>query len=472
MARFIALILAIHLVVPAARGQTPPPNIVLIFTDDQGYADVGCFGATGFKTPNLDRLAAEGRKFTDFHVAQAVCSASRVALLTGCYPNRVGFSGALGPRSKIGLNTAETTIASLLKKRGYATGMAGKWHLGDNSKFLPTQHGFDEYLGVPYSNDMWPYHPEAKPGAYPPLPLYENASIVQEGLTGEDQALLTSKYADRALRFIEQNKDRPFFFYLAPNMPHVPLFASDAFKGKSDAGVYGDVIMEIDHAVGRILESLERNHLTENTLVIFTSDNGPWLSYGNHAGSASPLREGKGTSFEGGTRVPCIMRWPRHIPAGTTCTEPLMTIDILPTIAAITGTALPPQRIDGANILPFLKGDTAAKNPHLAYFTYYNRNDLQAVRSGRWKLVLEHRSRTMQDQPQGSEGKPGKYRMQNIPKALYDLSVDIAETTDVSATNPEMVAHLEALAETARADLGDDLTGRAPTGSRPVGRVD
>ncbi len=472
MTRLFALLLALSLLTPAVVADTTLPNIVLIFTDDQGYADVGCFGAKGFKTPHLDRLAAQGRKFTDFHVAQAVCSASRVALLTGCYPNRIGFSGALGPRSKIGLNPAETTIASLLKQRGYATGMAGKWHLGDHATFLPTRHGFDEYLGIPYSNDMWPYHPEAKGGAYPPLPLYENDAIIKEGLTGDDQALLTTQYADRAIRFIEKNKSRPFFFYLAPNMPHVPLFASASFKGKSQAGLYGDVIMEIDDAVGRILDALDHHGLTDNTLVIFTSDNGPWLSYGNHAGSALPLREGKGTSFEGGTRVPCIMRWPKQIPAGSICAEPLMTIDLLPTLAVITGATLPPQRIDGANVLPFLTSDPAAKNPHPAYFTYYNRNDLQAVRSGRWKLVLEHRSRTMAHQPQGRDGKPGKYRMQVIPKALYDLEADIAESTDVSAANPEIVARLEALAETARADLGDDLTGRAPTGARPVGRIE
>ena len=467
MPRILALLLAAGLLASAALAESIPPNIVLIFTDDQGYADVGCFGAKRFKTPHLDRLAEKGRKFTDFHVAQAVCSASRAALLTGCYPNRIGFSGALGPRSKIGLNNSESTIASVLKRRGYVTGMAGKWHLGDRESFLPTNHGFDEYLGVPYSNDMWPYHPEAKPGSYPPLPLYENTAINKDGLNGDDQSLLTSQYTDRAIRFIERNKGRPFFFYLAPNMPHVPLFASERFKGRSEAGPYGDVLMEIDDAVGRIVETLDRQGLTQNTLIIFTSDNGPWLSYGDHAGSAAPLREGKGTSFEGGTRVPCIMQWPGHIPAGSTCSEPLMTIDILPTLAAITGAELPPLRIDGANILPFLTGDPDARNPHPAYFTYYNRNDLQAVRSGRWKLILEHRSRTMAGQPQGTNGTPGKYRMQTVPKALYDLTNDIAETTDVSASNPEVLARLEALAETARADLGDDLTGRAPTGSRP-----
>jgi arylsulfatase A len=448
------------------------PNIVLIFTDDQGYADVGCFGSKSIPTPHLDQLAKDGRKFTDFHVAQAVCSASRAALLTGCYPNRIGFSGALGPRSKIGLNPNETTIARLLKQKGYATGMAGKWHLGDHPNFLPTQHGFDEYLGVPYSNDMWPHHPEAKSGAYPPLPLYENNSPLKSGLTGEDQALLTGQYAERAVQFIEKNKDRPFFFYLAPNMPHVPLFVSDRFKGKSGAGLYADVIMEIDDAVGQVLAALKRNGLEHNTLVIFTSDNGPWLSYGNHAGSATPLREGKGTSFEGGTRVPCIMRWPARIPANSTCTEPLMTIDILPTIAAITDAPLPNHRIDGQSILPFLTADPAAKNPHPAYFTYYNHNDLQAVRAGRWKLVLNHRSRTMQDQPQGANGKPGKYRMQSVPQALYDLQSDLSESIDVAKQNPHIVADLERLAEIARADLGDDLTRRTPSGTRPVGRVD
>ncbi|MGC9034989.1 MAG: sulfatase family protein, partial [Verrucomicrobiia bacterium] len=276
-----------------------PPNIIIIFADDLGYADVVCYGAKGLKTPNIDRLAKEGIRFTDFYVAQPVCSASRAALLTGCYPNRIGISGALSPSSKIGINQNEITLAELLKQKGYATAIIGKWHLGHHSQFLPTRHGFDEYFGLPYSNDMWPLHPEAKPGTYPPLPLYENETIINPNVSPRDQEQLTTQYTERAVRFIEKNKNRPFFLYLAHSMPHVPLYVSDKFKGKSKIGLYGDVIMEIDWSVGQILEAIKRNNLDDNTLIIFTSDNGPWLSYGNHAGKAAPLREGKGTVFEG-----------------------------------------------------------------------------------------------------------------------------------------------------------------------------
>ena len=458
---------------PAAHAQSSlpqrPPNVVLIFTDDQGFGDVGVYGAKGFQTPNLDKMAAEGRRFTDFHVAQPVCSASRIALLTGCYPNRIGFHGALGPNSKIGISDREETLGKLFKKKGYATGMAGKWHLGDRPQFLPTRHGFDEYLGVPYSNDMWPFHPEAKPGTYPPLPLVEGDSIVKSGLTPTDQEQLTVQYADRAVRFIEWNKDRPFFFYLAPNMPHVPLHVSERFKGKSGSGLYGDVIMEIDWAVGEVLAALRRCGVDDRTLVIFTSDNGPWLSYGRHAGSAGPWREGKGTTFEGGHREPCIMRWPGKIPAGTVCHEPLMTIDLFPTLARLINADLPKHKIDGLDVWPILSGDSNAKNPHPAYFFYYNVNSLQAVRSGDWKLFFPHTSRSIEGQPPRDHGIPNKYRPLKVPQSLYNLRDDPGETQDVAAKHPDIVQKLETLAETIRADLGDDLTHRAPTGNRPPG---
>src|SRR6266853_3070619 len=278
----------------AARAATLP-NIVIIFTDDQGYADVGVFGAKGFQTPNLDRLASQGRIFRNFHVAQPVCSASRTALLTGCYPNRLGIHGALGPKDRHGIADSEMTLAQLVKQKGYATAIMGKWHLGHHPQFLPTRHGFDEYFGLPYSNDMWPNHPEAKPGTFPSLPLFDNDRVAIPDVTHEDQAQLTTWYTERAVKFIEKNKDHPFFLYVAHNMPHVPLHVSDKFKGQSARGLYGDVIMEIDWSVGQILDSLESNGLDEKTLVVFTSDNGPWLLYGNHAGSALPLREGKTT---------------------------------------------------------------------------------------------------------------------------------------------------------------------------------
>src|ERR1051325_5560012 len=347
------------------------PNIVIIFTDDQGYADVGVFGAKGFQTPNLDRLAKEGCKFTNFHVAQPVCSASRTALLTGCYPNRLGIHGALGPLAKHGINDNEMTLAELLKQKGYATGMAGKWHLGRPTQFLPVHHGFDEYFGLPYSNDMWPRHPEAKKGTYPPLPLIEGDQVLKLGLDHQDQQQLTTQYTERAVKFIERNHDRPFFFYLAHSMPHVPLHVSDKFKGKSKQGLYGDVIMEIDWSAGEVMKALKKHKVEDTTWVIFTSDNGPWLSYGNHAGSAGPLREGKGTCWEGGTREPCIMRWPGKIPKGATNDRMLMTIDLFPTIAKLVGAELPKHRIDGLDVWPLLAGEKGAKNPHDAYFSYY-----------------------------------------------------------------------------------------------------
>jgi arylsulfatase A len=465
------LILSLAALCLAARAAERPPNVVIIFTDDQGYADVGSFGAKGFTTPHLDRMAAEGRRFTDFHAAQAVCSASRAALLTGCYPNRFGIHGAFGPGSKVGIPAAEMTLGELVKQSGYATAIYGKWHLGDRPEFLPTRHGFDEYFGVPYSNDMWPNHPEAKPGAYPPLPLIEGERRVRVGLTGEDQEQLTTWYAERAVSFIERHKDQPFLLCVTPNMPHVPLYVSGKFKGKSEGGLYGDVIMEIDWAVGEILAALRKNGLDENTLVIFTSDNGPWLSYGNHSGSAGPLREGKGTTFDGGHREPFIARWPGKIPAGTVCDEPAMTIDLFPTIARLTGAKLPAHKIDGLDIWPLLAGESGAKNPHDAYFFYYNQNELQAVRSGEWKLFFAHKSRSMEGQAPGKDGIPGKYRMLPIDPALYNMKDDIGESNNLASTNPEIVKRLTALAEQARADLGDRLTGRAGSGRREPGRA-
>jgi arylsulfatase A len=314
---------------PGREGR--PPNIVLVFADDMGYGDLGCYGARGWKTPNLDRLARQGIRFTDFYVPQAVCSASRAALLTGCYPNRVGILGALGPASRVGISDRETTLAQLLKTRGYATAIYGKWHLGCQPQFLPTRHGFDEYYGLPYSNDMWPNHPTAK---FPDLPLIEGEKTIA---LNPDQTQLTTAYTEHAASFINRHRDGPFFLYVPHSMPHVPLHVSARYRGKSEQGLYGDVIEEIDWSVGEILKALDRNGLERNTIVIFLSDNGPWLSYGSHAGSAAPLREGKATSFEGGVREPAIFRWPGHIPTGQVCREPAMTIDVLPTLAGIAG---------------------------------------------------------------------------------------------------------------------------------------
>ena len=451
---------------PSAR---PTPNVVIVFTDDQGYGDVGCFGAQGYKTPNLDRMAEEGRRFTSFYVAQAVCSASRTALLTGCYPNRVGIMGALGPQSKHGINADEMTLAEVFKQKGYATAIYGKWHLGHHPQFLPTRHGFDEYFGLPYSNDMWPLHPTAG-DRFPALPWFENETVINADVQPEDQRHLTTTYTEHAVDFIKRNRSRPFFLYVPHSMPHVPLYVSDKHQNKAEQGRYGDVIMEIDWSVGQILATLERLDLDEKTLMIFTSDNGPWLSYGNHAGSAGPLREGKGTSWEGGVRVPCIMRWPGFIPPGTLCNEIAATIDILPTLAGLIGAELPADRvIDGKDIWPLIAGTEAAKSPHEAYYYYWG-NHLQGVRSGRWKLHFPHSYRSLTETP-GRDGKPDGYTQQKTDLALFDLENDIGETTNVAEQHPEVVARLNALADVAREDLGDSATQQKGVNVREPGRL-
>jgi arylsulfatase A len=458
---------------PSAAAQRLP-NIVIIFIDDQGYGDIGPFGAKGYTTPNLDRMAAQGCKFTNFHVPQPVCSASRAGLLTGCYPNRIGIHGALGPAAKLGIAGSELTLAELVKQKGYATGMAGKWHLGRPKQFLPTHHGFDEYFGLPYSNDMWPLHPEAKKGAYPPLPLIEGDTEIKSDLGHEDQNRLTTQYTERAVKFIEKNKDRPFFFYLAHTMVHVPLHVSDKFRGKSQQGLYGDACMEVDWSVGEVLAALKRAGVEENTWVIYTSDNGPWLSYGNHAGSAGPLREGKGTCWEGGTREPTLMRWPGKIPAGTTNEAMLMTIDLFPTIAKLIGAELPRHKIDGLDAWPLIAGQKGTTNPHEGYAFYYEQNQLQAVVSadGRWKLQLPHSYRTLGGRPGGRDGIPAKYETRKVNVSeLYDLQSDIGETTNVAEKQAEIVKRLEDFAEKTRADLGDSLTDRIGKGVREPGRV-
>ena len=442
------------------------PNIVIIFTDDQGYADVGVFGAKGFETPNLDRMAAEGTKFTDFYVAQPVCSASRAGLLTGCYPNRVGILGALFPDSQHGIHDDEMTIAEVVKQRGYATAIYGKWHLGHLTRFLPTRHGVDEYFGLPYSNDMWPKNPTASEGRFPPLPLIDGEKAIAHN---PDQTQLTTWYTERAVAFIEQHKDRPFFLYVPHSMPHVPLYVSDKFKGKSEQGLYGDVIMEIDWSVGQILGALKKHGLDENTLVIYTSDNGPWLSFGNHAGSAQPLREGKGTTWDGGVREPTIMRWPGEIPAGRVCSEPAMTIDILPTIAGLIGAELPQHKIDGQDIWPLLSGQPGATSPQEAYYFYWGRH-LQGIRSGKWKLHFPHEYRSLKGEP-GRDGLPGQYMQLKTGLALYDLENDIEELHNVADQYPEVVKRLQTLAEKARKDLGDSATGQEGEGVRPPGRL-
>lgn len=476
----VATLLLIELLLGAGTAAARSPNVVIIYTDDQGWADVGAFGAQGFETPRLDRLAEEGRKFTNFYVAQPVCSASRAGLMTGCYPNRLGIHGALGPNSLIGVNADETTLAELCKRQGYATAMLGKWHLGHHREFLPLQHGFDEYYGLPYSNDMWPLHPDLvklpptaaeRKRRYPPLPIYQDNEIVDPEVTPDDQAKITTELTRRAVSFIEQQGDRPFFLYVAHPQPHVPLFVSDQHAGQTARGLYGDVIAEIDWSVGQILDALARARLADDTLLVFASDNGPWLSYGEHGGSAGHLREGKGTTFEGGVRVPCIMRWPEKIPAGTVCDEPLMTIDLLPTIAGRIGANLPERKIDGRDVWPLLAGEADARSPHEAYFFYYQQGDLQAMRSGPWKLHFPHAYRTLAGRPGGVGGAPVAYQEMRVGMELYNLHNDPSESRDVAAEHPEVVERMSQLASAMRADLGDRLTGVDGAGVRRPGRV-
>ncbi len=445
------------------------PNFVIIFTDDQGYADVGKYGAKDFTTPNLDKMADEGVRFTDFYVAASSCSPSRAALMTGCYPQRVGIPFVLFPERNgkpsrdtvIGLNKNETTIAEVLKSRGYATACVGKWHLGHHKKFLPTHHGFDGYFGLPYSNDMRPENSKS----YPPLPLIDGDEPVE---LNPDQTYLTTRYTERAVDFIEKNKDKPFFLYLAHSMPHVPLYVSDKFKGKSEQGMYGDVIMEIDWSVGQVMDALKRNGIDDNTLVFFTCDNGPWIIYGNHAGSAGPLREAKGTSFDGGQRVPAICRWPGKIPAGSVCSEPVVSIDLLPTFAEFAGAKPVKNKIDGKDIRALLMGKPGAESPHEAIY-FYRGWVLEGVRSGKWKLHLPHSYRT--PEKIGNDGKGGKYTQERIGLSLFNLEQDIGEQNDVSDQHPEVVERLLKLADKMRQDLGDKAENIRGTGKRKPGKI-
>ncbi|MEK6478831.1 sulfatase [Catalinimonas sp. 4WD22] len=456
------------------------PNIVLIYADDLGYGDLGTYGALQYQTPNLDKLAAEGMRFTNFEVAQAVCSASRAAILTGCYSNRVGIGGALNPHAKIGLNPEEETIAELVKRAGnYATAMYGKWHLGHLKPFLPSQQGFDDYVGVPYSNDMWKWtydmqlateETHARKASYPELPLMAGDTVFKTIEDLDDQAELTTIYTERAVEFINKNKDQPFLLCVPHSMPHVPLAVSDKFKGKSEQGLYGDVIMEIDWSVGEIMKALEKHGLTENTLVIFTSDNGPWLNFGEHAGSTGGLREGKGTSFEGGQRVPCLMKWPAQIPAGSVCNQLASTIDFLPTFADILAVDLPEKKIDGVSILPLMKAEKGAK-PRKIFYYYYQGNALEAVRRDHWKLVFPHEHRTYEGLEPGQDGVNGPTGQAQTALALYDLRRDPGERYDVQNTYPEIVAELQKIADEARQDLGDDLQNIEGKNVREPGRI-
>ncbi|MCF8373422.1 MAG: sulfatase [Bacteroidales bacterium] len=453
------------------------PNIVVIFIDDMGYADVGCFGASDYPTPNIDRLAGEGVRFTNFYASQAVCSASRSSLLTGCYAERVGIQGALNSYSNVGINPDETLIPEMLKEKGYTTGIFGKWHLGHHREFLPLQHGFDEYIGLPYSNDMWPVGYDGVPLAgsgrkksnYPPLSLIDGNDVVDTIANLDDQAQLTTIYTNKAVQFIENHKEKPFFLYMPHSMVHVPIAVSEKFKGKSGKGLFADVMMEVDWSVGEIMKALKKNGLDENTLLIFTADNGPWLNYGEHAGSALPLREGKGCMWEGGPRVSAMMRWPDVIPAGLVCDKIASTIDILPTLSEISGTSLPEKKIDGVSILSLMEGKKEA-NPRNQFYYYYG-GDLIAVRKDNWKLVFPHKYRSYKGVEPGKDGFPGPYSKGVVAEEeLYDLDKDISESTNLAAQYPEIVEELSIIGDSARSELGDRIQNRKGKSVREPGR--
>lgn len=443
------------------------PNVIVILADDMGYADLTCFGGVDMTTPNLDNMASEGMRLTNFHTAAPTCTASRAALMTGCYPVRVGMGDVIAPRadgsvspsrvlwpnSPFGISPDEVLIPEVLKKAGYATGLVGKWHLGDPPAFSPVKHGFDEFFGVYFSNDMNPYR------------YYRNDELLEELI---DRDLQTKRYTTEAVDFIKRHQDGPFFLYLAHTMPHIPLAASPEFRGKSKRGLYGDAVMEVDWSVGQIFKTLKELGIDDNTLVIFSSDNGGWLARGENGGLNTPFRGGKGGTYEGGLTVPTIAWFPGKVPAGSECKELASQMDLLPTFAAIAGGETPQDRIiDGHDVTPLLYGEKDAKSPWKAYFYYFG-NELHGVRSGKWKFRAKNllkneniyyklwRETEIGDSP--------------IPPALYDLSRDAAETKSVLDQRPKVAARMRGYMDEMRKDLGDSLQGVAPTNDRPIGR--
>ncbi len=432
------------------------PNFVVIFIDDMGYGDIEPYGSKLNSTPNLTRMAAEGMKLTSFYAAP-VCSASRAQLLTGCYAPRVSVPGVYFPAAKNGLHPQEHTVADYLKEVGYATTCIGKWHLGDQREFLPTRQGFDHYFGIPYSNDM---QRVPKGGGARVTPLLRDEAVA-ELLEDEGQRRVTREYTLEAVKFIEEQKKGPFFLYLPHTAMHIPLFPHADFVGKSDNGTYGDWVAEVDWSVGQVMDALRSNDLDKKTLVIFTSDNGPWASKGPAGGVSGPLRGSKGGTLEGGVREPTIAWWPGKIEPGSSCDAIAGTTDVLPTLVALAGAELSSNiQIDGHNIAPLLFGQTTT-SPHKAWY-YYHGTNLQAVRSGPWKLAIKPQSLGM-----GIKEKPADLQSKDV--RLYNLEKEIGEVTNVAAQHPEVVTRLQKLADEMIADIG---SGKAGPGVRPAGKVE
>lgn len=434
--RFLAL-LGACLLAPVATARTGPPNVVIIYADDLGYGDLGCYGHPTIRTPHLDRMAAEGLRFTSFYTAAEVCTPSRAALLTGRYPVRSGMCDdqrrVLFPDSAGGLPSDEVTLPELLRTRGYATGMVGKWHLGHLPEFLPTRHGFDQFFGLPYSNDM-DRSPDSPPGRrafLEPRSEYWKVPLIRDDRTiekGPDQSQLTRRYTEEAVRFIREKRERPFFLYFAHTFPHVPLFASDRFLGRSPRGLYGDAVEELDWSVGEVLAALREAGLEKDTLVWFSSDNGPWLTQREQGGSAGGLRDGKGSTWEGGMRVPGIAWWPGRIAAGRVTDDPAATLDLLPTVAALANAPLPGDRtIDGVDLAPLIFGTGPGPRSE---FAFYRGATLHAFRKGPYKAHFTTRT--------GYGGQPTTH----TPPVLFHLGVDPGESYNVAGQHPEILAEI------------------------------